>query len=104
MTVDPQELIAAESAYLESLAETLRKRANELRSLLTTEEGVVGKLEALAWVPARSGKCDYVKDAPAELVAAVRTVKGGIRGDRYHYTASSTEPTLFRFRRKEGIS
>jgi hypothetical protein len=104
MTVDLRELINAEAGYLESQAESLRRRAAELRSLLTTEEGMVGKLEALAWVPARSGKCDYTKSAPPELVAAVRTVKGGIRGDRYHYTASSTEPTLFRFRRKEAKS
>jgi hypothetical protein len=104
LNVDPAELVRAEIAFLEGRSEELRRRAAELRSLLTTEEGMVGKLEALAWVPARSGKCDYTKSAPPELVAAVRTVKGGIRGDRYHYTASSTEPTLFRFRRKEAKS
>jgi hypothetical protein len=105
MTVDPQELIAAEAAYLEAQAEANRRRAAELRALLQDErdEGLVSKLEVMPWVPARSGKCDYVRDAPAELVAAVRAVKGGVRGSTHHFTASPTELTLFRFaRRKEG--
>jgi hypothetical protein len=102
LNVDPAELVEAEAAYLEAQAEALRKRGAELRSLLTTEEGMVSKLEALPWVPARSGKCDYVKDAPPQLVEAVRGSKGGVRGDVHHFTASATEPTLFRFARKGG--
>jgi hypothetical protein len=102
MTLDPRELLEAEAGYLEAQAEVLRRRAAELRSLLTTEEGMVSKLEALPWVPARSGKCDYVRDAPLELVEAVRGSKGGVRGDVHHFTASATEPTLFRFARKGG--
>jgi hypothetical protein len=103
LNVDPAELVRAEIVFLEGRSEELRRRAAELRSLLTTEEGIVGKLEALAWVPARSGKCDYTKSAPPELVEAVRGTRGGVRGSSYHYSASMTEPTLFRFpRRKEG--
>jgi hypothetical protein len=104
MTVDPQELIAAESAYLESQAEALKRRAAELRDLLKDEQDrVVAQLESLSWIPARSGRCDFLRDAPAELVAAVRSSKHGIRGPDHHFTASTTEPTLFRFaRRKEG--
>jgi hypothetical protein len=104
MTVDPAELVRAEAAYLEAQAEALRRRAAELRSLLTTEEGMVSKLEALPWIPAKSGRCDYTKSAPPELVAAVRASKGGIKGDLHHFTASATEPTLFRFPRREAKS
>jgi hypothetical protein len=103
MTVDPQELIAAESAYLESLAETLRKRANELRDLLKDgrDEGLISKLEALPWVAAKSGKCDFLRDAPPQLVTAVRASKNGIRGPDHHFTAAADSLTLFRFARKE---
>jgi hypothetical protein len=104
MTLDPRELLEAEAGYLEAQAEVLRRRAAELRDLLKDgrDEGVVAQLEALPWVPARSGKCDYVKDAPPQLVEAVRGSKGGVRGDVHHFTASTTEAVLFRFRRKGG--
>jgi hypothetical protein len=104
LTVDPAELVRAEASYLEAQAEVLRRRAAELRDLLKDgrDEGVVAQLEALPWVAARSGKCDYVKDAPLQLVEAVRASKGGVRGDVHHFTASATEPTLFRFARKGG--
>jgi hypothetical protein len=33
------------------------------------------------------------------LVAKVRAIKGGFKGQVHHFTASTTEPTLFRFKR-----
>ena len=104
MTVDTRELVEAEAAYLEAQAEAFRRRAAELRVLLKDDQDteLIAKLEGLPWVAARSGKCDYVKNAPLELVEAVRATKGGIKGDSYHFTASTTEPTLFRFARKRG--
>jgi hypothetical protein len=107
LNVDPAELVRAEIAFLEGRSEELRRRAAELRDLLKDgrDEGLISKLEALPWVAAKSGKCDFLRDAPAELVAAIRSSKNGIRGPDRHYTASSTEPTLFRFpRRKEAKS
>jgi hypothetical protein len=56
-------------------------------------------LEGLPWKEATSKKCDYVRDAPPDLVEAVRKSKGGVKGASHHFTASSTEPTLFRFMR-----
>lgn len=57
------------------------------------------QLEGLAWVEAASKKCDFVRNAPSELVGAVRSIKGGVKGERHHFTASNGEPTLFRFKR-----
>jgi hypothetical protein len=104
LNVDPAELVDAEAAYLEAQAEALRKRAAELRELLQDERDteLIARLDGLPWVAARSGRCDYVRDAPTELVEAVRAVKGGVRGSAHHFTASATEPTLFRFARKGG--
>jgi hypothetical protein len=105
MTVDPAELVRSEISYLEAQAEALRKRAAELRGLLRDGQDVelIAQLEGLPWIPAKSGRCDYTKDAPPQLVEAVRGTRGGVRGDAHHFTASTTEPTLFRFaRRKEG--
>lgn len=59
-------------------------------------------LEGLPWKEAASKKCDYVREAPADLVAAVRKSKDGIRGATHHFTAAKDEPTLFRFRRSSG--
>lgn len=56
-------------------------------------------LEGLPWKEAASKKCDYVRDAPTDLVEAVRKSKGGVKGASHHFTASPTEPTLFRFKR-----
>jgi hypothetical protein len=57
------------------------------------------QLEALPWKEAASKKCDYVRGAPADLIEKVRAIKGGINGKDHHFTTSSTEPTLFRFKR-----
>jgi len=57
------------------------------------------QLEALPWKAAASKKCDYVRAAPVDLVEQVRASRGGIAGKDHHFTASSTEPTLFRFER-----
>jgi hypothetical protein len=57
------------------------------------------QLEALPWKEAASRKCEYVRDAPVDLVEKVRASKGGIKGKDHHFITSSTEPTLFRFKR-----
>lgn len=56
-------------------------------------------LEGLTWVQASSKKCDFVKDPPADLIAAVRASKDGVKGARHHFTAHATDPVLFRFGR-----
>jgi hypothetical protein len=107
VNVDPTELIQAEASFLEAQAEALRKRAGELRGLLRDGQDaeLVAQLEALPWIPAKSGRCDYTKDAPPQLVEAVRGTRGGVRGDAHHFTAAADSLTLFRFpRRKEAKS
>ena len=59
------------------------------------------ELEAGPWKEAASKKCFYWRDAPDGLVQKVRAAKGGIKGQTHHFTASSTEPTIFRFKRSE---
>ncbi|MDG6910774.1 MAG: hypothetical protein JRN18_00290 [Nitrososphaerota archaeon] len=63
------------------------------------ESDLEARLEAGPWKEATSKKCDYWRDAPSDLVQAVRSTKGGIKGQSHHFTAAVTEPTLFRFRR-----
>jgi hypothetical protein len=63
------------------------------------EAELESQLEALPWIEAASKKCDFVRDAPADLIDQVRAAKGGIKGKDHHFTASSSEPTLFRFKR-----
>ena len=63
------------------------------------ESDLEARLETGPWKEATSKKCDYWRDAPSDLVQAVRTMKGGIKGQSHHFTASTAEPTLFRFRR-----
>ena len=57
------------------------------------------RLEVGPWKEAASKKCDYWRDAPPDLVDQVRKMKGGVKGKDHHFTASGTEPVLFRFRR-----
>ncbi|MDG6990620.1 MAG: hypothetical protein JRM99_04280 [Nitrososphaerota archaeon] len=64
------------------------------------EPDLEARLEAGPWKEAASKKCDYWRDAPANLVESVRAAKGGIKGENHHFTASMTEPTLFRFARE----
>lgn len=102
-TTDP-ELIEAEAAYLEGMADQLRARAKQLRELRNEDQSpeLEAKLEAGSWIEAASGKCDYWREAPADLVRAVRGTKGGIKGKDHHFTAASDSLTLFRFRRSSG--
>ena len=85
------------------MADKLRARAKELRELAQPDQAarLEKRLEELAWVEAASKKCDYVRDGPADLIEAVRKSKGGIKGTAHHFTASTTEPTLFRFKRSK---
>ncbi len=74
-------------------AEAVAKQADE-------EAGLETILEALSWITAKSGRCDYVRDAPPALVERVRAKgKDGVKGTLHHFTASSSEPTIFRFKR-----
>ncbi len=61
---------------------------------------VEARLEALLWTPAQSGRCDFVQDPPADLLAAVRADKGGLKGERHHFTAHATDAVLFRYERR----
>ncbi len=81
-----------EALAMAKLAESGGRRSAEGLDLET-------ELERLPWKEAASKKCDYVRDAPANLVESVRTAKGGLKGQVHHFTASTTEPTLFRFKR-----
>ena len=83
-----------------------KREALEAARLAESNAGEVGRaaqietrLEAGPWKEATSKKCDYWRDAPSDLVQAVRSTKGGIKGQSHHFTASTTEPTLFRFKR-----
>ena len=102
-TSDP-ELIEAEAAYLEGMADQLRARAKQLREIRNEDQSseLEAKLEAGPWIEAASGKCDYWREAPIDLVRAVRGTKGGIKGKDHHFTAASDSLTLFRFRRSSG--
>ena len=97
------ELVDAEAAYLEGMAEQLRARAKELRELKgeVQETRIEVELETLPWKEAASKKCDYVRDVPADLVEEVRSTPDGVKGKLHHFTASKTELTLFRFKRSD---
>jgi hypothetical protein len=100
-------ILDAEARFLETKADEFVRRAKDLRDTAHTivreekaaRKDLEARLESQDWIPAKSGKCDFVRDAPAELVEAVRGARGGVRGTGHHFTASSTEPTLFRFKR-----
>ena len=63
------------------------------------------QLEALPWIMAQSGRVEYAKDAPADLVLAVKSAKRGIKGAQHHFTAATDgSNTLFRFERGGGKS
>ena len=98
--------IEARLAEAQDFEERAAARVKELREALATarlaestvkESDLEARLEAGPWKEAISKKCDYWRDAPSDLVQAVRTMKGGIKGQVHHFTASATEPTLFRF-------
>ena len=64
------------------------------------DEGVEARLEALRWVQARSGRCDFAKDAPEDLIAAV-DARTGFKGSAHHFTRAKDGSTLFRFERAQ---
>lgn len=101
--IKTEDVFEDEARYLENLSNQLKERARALRAsakpLPTALDLLVGQLEGLSWATAKSGKCDYARDAPEELVEAVRSAKGGIKGSAHHFTASASELTLFRFKR-----
>jgi hypothetical protein len=66
-----------------------------------TGRGIEGALEALPWIKARSGKCDFVKDPPKELLDAI-DLKDGFRGSRHHFTKARDGTVIFRFPRRKG--
>jgi hypothetical protein len=103
---EEEKAIAMLAAFRE-VSEFVQRRMKDLEDVAKTEPAPApdfeAKLEGLPWTEAASKKCFYAKNVPAELVESVRRSKGGVKGARYHFTASATEPTLFRFaRRKEG--
>ena len=95
----------AEAQDSEERAAARVKELTEALAVARLAESTAGeldleaRLEAGPWKEAASKKCDYWRDAPSDLVQAVRTMKGGIKGQSHHFTASMTEPTLFRFKR-----
>jgi hypothetical protein len=107
-------LAVDDSEVLEGVKATLREIVLKAQAQLRAIEGferqglftknsdeLESRLKTGPWKQAASKKSDYWRDAPDDLVNAVRSVKGGIKGDEFHYTASLTEPTLFRFKRDE---
>ena len=93
----------AEAVETERHAAARVKELTEALAVARLAESTAGeldleaRLEAGPWKEAASKKCDYWRGAPSDLVQAVRTMKGGIKGQVHHFTASTTEPTLFRF-------
>lgn len=88
---------------LQIIAEN-QKRIADLGSVLDAKPlshlSVEDQLEALPWTAAKSGKCDFAKNCPGELMQAVRADKEGFKGARHHFTAANNEATLFRFPRR----
>ena len=100
--------IEARMAEAEDFEKRAAARVKELTEALAVarlaestarESDLEARLEAGPWKEATSKKCDYWRDAPSDLVQAVRSTKGGIKGQGHHFTSSMTEPTLFRFKR-----
>ena len=94
---EAQEAERHAAARVKELSEALA--VARLAESTAEESGLEVELERLVWKEAASKKCDYVRDAPANLVESVRAAKGGVKGQVHHFTASMTEPTLFRFAR-----
>jgi hypothetical protein len=105
MMDDREKAIAMLAAYQE-IMEFVRGRMKDFEDVATTQPApatdLEARLEALPWTEAASKKCFYTKNAPLQLVEAVRSVKGGVRGSAHHFTAAADSPTLFRFARKKG--
>lgn len=104
------EISAEEGAirYHEARKEDLLKQLSTTGALAPkgngtpkSPEALEAELEALPWKEAASHKCDYCREVRLDLVGAVREAKGGVKGEDHHFTASSSEPTLFRFARRE---
>lgn len=77
----------------------LREALAAAKSLEPAAHTLEARLEVLPWNEAASGKCDYVRNAPGDLVEAVRASKY-VNGASHNFTASPTEASLFRFKRR----
>lgn len=88
--------VARVKALTEALATA--KLAQENARQLDQAARLESKLEAQKWITAKSGKCDYLKNPPADLVAAVDE-KEGFKGTKHHFTRTKDGMTLFRFAR-----
>ena len=94
ISVDGKPGIATTPCYiLGSLGKVNKTESKAEGNQITLEVN----LEGLSWKQAKSGKCDFVRDAPLNLIESVRAVKGGFRGEHHRFTASKSEPTFFRF-------
>jgi hypothetical protein len=104
--MDDGEKAATMLAAFREVAEFVQRRMKDLEDVARTQPApatdLEARLEALPWTEAASKKCFYTKNAPLQLVEAVRSVKGGVRGSAHHFTAAADSPTLFRFARKKG--
>lgn len=60
---------------------------------------IESKLEALDWKAANSGKCDFVRDPPKEILDAIDP-RDGFKGSRHHFTKARDGSAVFRFNRK----
>lgn len=110
-TVTAAERLQAQARLelLEALIADLSKRRDDLIGALqapaaaplpSVSSALEASLEGLSWTAAKSGKCDFTKNAPSDLVAAVRTSKNGFQGAKLHFTADNAELTLFMFARR----
>jgi uncharacterized small protein (DUF1192 family) len=93
-----QHTVALLNQRIAALDEEITKSSHAAKPNASAEFEM--RLEAGPWKEAASRRCDYWRDAPADLVEKVRAAKGGLKGVTHHFTASTTEPTLFRFRRR----
>lgn len=100
--VEAVETEKRDAARVKELTESL-SAAKMARSVAVEADKAAereGRLESLGWKEAASHKCDYAKDAPDDLVQAVRASEKGITGAAHHFTAAKDSPTLFRFKRR----
>ncbi len=77
------------------------KEKEQLPGRKSTAPDIEGKLEALDWKAANSGKCDFVRDPPKEILDAIDP-KDGFKGSRHHFTKARDGSAVFRFARKAG--
>jgi hypothetical protein len=102
---EDREKAAAMFAAFREVSEFVQRRMKDLEDVTKTEPAPAtdfeARLEGLPWIEARSGKCDFVKDPPKELLDAI-DLKDGFRGSRHHFTKAKDGTVIFRFARKGG--